>query len=155
MSNSKISAACRRLRLYSQRRAAVFLPLQAAMNGSSTVPMSWRATRSAMSSNSVGSAHGVLGHGLAERHGRGLDVAAAVGAIGRPAVRFIERAPDPVELIALGAVETGRVRGIAVQLHHAVVRHAGSLVQVVDVLRDDARRLAGAEEARQGAMTAP
>ncbi len=47
-----------------------------------------------------------------------------------------------------------RERGVAVQLDHVLGGDAGGLVQVVDVLRDHARHLAGAVEARQRAVAA-
>src|SRR5690348_8232437 len=58
----------------------------------------------------------------------------------------------PGELIAPGAIETGRVRRIAVQLDHLLGRNARSLMQVVDVLRNDCRSLARTMERRKGTM---
>ena len=89
----------------------------------------------------LGAPHRLLGHRLSERHRRGLDVTAAVRAIGRLAADARRTALDPAKLVALGAVEAGRIGRVAVQLDHVRrPRNAGGLVQVVDVLRDHARR---------------
>ena len=63
-----------------------------------------------------------------------------------------EDLPHPVELVALAAVEAGRIGGVAVQLDHLVVGHAGGLVQAVDVLRDDGCHLALLDEAGERAV---
>ena len=42
--------------------------------------------------------------------------------------------PHPIELVASAAIEAGGVGGIAVQLDHLGVGHAGCLVQAIDVL---------------------
>ena len=63
-----------------------------------------------------------------------------------------EDLPHPVELVALAAVEAGRIGGVAVQLDHLVVGHAGGLVQPVDVLGDDGCHPALLDEAGERAV---
>ena len=158
--------------------------------------MSWRTTRSASSSNSVGSRlmmtraaplrlaisgnpaaghttsdepmarnrsqlrgqllgalHRIGRHRLPERHGRGLDVAAA-GAIRRALAVGLEFFAHPGQFVALGAVEADGVGGIAVQFDDILGRDAGGLMQIVDVLRHQRRHLAGAIEAGERPMAA-
>src|SRR6202030_2807745 len=71
----------------------------------------------AMKRKVLGALHCGIGHGLTERYGRGLDVAAAA-AVRRTAVRCIHALPHPGELIARVAVEAGGKSRIAVQLDH-------------------------------------
>ena len=160
--------------------------------------MSWRTTRSATSSNSVGSRlmitsraplrlaisgkpaagqttsdepiarkrsqpqrqllgapHRGLRHRLAERDRRGLDVAAAGGPRRRAAFRGVETLLDPRQLIARRAIEAGRVGGVAVQFDDVFGSDARGLVQIVDVLRHHAGRLAGPVERSQRTVPAP
>src|SRR5262249_19281169 len=51
--------------------------------------------------------------------------------------------------------EAHRIRSIAMQLDYTWMGDAGRLVQIVDVLGDDAGRLAAAEQAGQCAMPPP
>src|SRR6185503_10615157 len=97
--------------------------------------------------------HGGRRHRLAERHRRGLDVAAAF-AIGRMPAGALELLAHPGQFIAPVARKTGRVGRVAVQLDDIGGVDAGCLVQVVDILRHQSRHLAGAVEARQRAMAA-
>ena len=73
----------------------------------------------------LGARHRDLGHGLAEGDGGGLDDAAAGRQIGSSLVAREDLA-DRVELVAMAAVEAGRVGGVAVQLDDLVVGHAGA-----------------------------
>src|SRR5580692_18303 len=73
----------------------------------------------AMKRKVLGALHCGIGHGLAERNGRGLDVAAAA-AVRRTAVRRVHPLPHPGELVARIAVEAQSVSRIAVQLDHVL-----------------------------------
>ena len=57
-----------------------------------------------------------------------------------------------VQLVALAALQADGVGGVAVQLDDLAVGHAGVLVQVVDVLGDDARHFARARTSRATAQ---
>src|SRR4029077_898819 len=95
-----------------------------------------------------------LGHRLAEGNRRGLDVAAAIAAIRRALAALDELPAHPGELVALAAAEAHSISVVAVQLDHVFRRYSGALVQIVDVLRDDGRRLASAVEARKRKVSA-
>src|SRR5262249_42339906 len=62
--------------------------------------------------------------------------------------------PDPWQLVTLTALETGRVGGVAMQLDDVIRRDAGSLMEIVNVLRNQARHLARAIETRDRSMAA-
>src|SRR5690606_38147285 len=102
----------------------------------------------------LGVTHRALRHRLPEAHCRRLDEASA-RAIRRDTAGPVEAFANPVEFIAPLAFEAGGVGRVAVQLDYRIVRNAGILMQVVDVLRDQARRLAGVVQQRQRAMAAP
>ena len=68
--------------------------------------------------------------------------------------RLLERCADSLDLVALCAVQTMRVGRVSVQLDHSVRRHAGRLVQPVDVLRYHRRRLAAIDQGCDRAMSA-
>src|SRR5262249_12096227 len=97
----------------------------------------------------LGTAHFALGHRLAEGNRRGLDMAAAIAAIRRTLAALDELPAHPGELVALAAAETQSISVVAVQLDHVFRRYSGALMEIVDVLRDHGRRLAGAVEARE------
>src|SRR6202166_1554189 len=59
----------------------------------------------AMKRKVLGALHCGIGHGLSERYGRGLDVAATAWAVGRTAVCRVHPLPHPGKLIARVAVE--------------------------------------------------
>src|SRR5262249_14334509 len=86
--------------------------------------------------------HRLLGHCLTERDRRGFDVTVAFRTVGRLSAGGGKFLLDPGELVAGRAGEAQRVRVVAVQLDHVSGRNARTLVKVVDVLSDDARRLA-------------
>src|ERR1700719_2611486 len=71
----------------------------------------------AMKRKVLGALHCGIGHGLTERYGGGLDVA-ATAAVRRAAVRRIHPLPHPGKLVARVAVEAGGKSRIAVQLDH-------------------------------------
>src|SRR5579864_4873527 len=108
----------------------------------------------AMKRKVLGALHCGIGHRLAERYGRGLDVAAAARAVGRAAVRGIHALPHPGEFVAFIAIEACGESRIAVQLDHMLRGKSRRLVQVVDVLGDDRGHLAGAVKARQRPVAA-
>ena len=87
----------------------------------------------------LGALHRLGRHRLAERHGRGLDVAAAVAirARGRSTLRILSLHPG--QFVALRAIEADRVGRVAVQLDDVVRRNARCLMQIVDVLRHHRR----------------
>ena len=81
--------------------------------------------------------HLSLGHGLAERDGRGLDDAAAGVAVGRVA----GLGPQAANLVILEALAAGEALAIAhgaVDFDELVLGDAAELVQAVDILGDDA-----------------
>ena len=99
----------------------------------------------------LGALHRGLRHRLAERDGGGLDDAAARAARGQVAGGLVERL-QLGQLVAQAAFQAGGVAGVAVQLDHPVGRHAGGLVQVVDVLGDHRLRLAGGDQPGDGVV---
>src|ERR1700688_113978 len=62
---------------------------------------------------------------------------------------------DPLQFVALRAIETSRVGGVAVQFDDVTGRDAGRLVKVIDILRHQRRDLAGAIETAQRQMPPP
>src|SRR5262249_31932574 len=99
-------------------------------------------------------AHRVFGHGLAKGDGCGLDVTSALRTNWRLSARRIEFLPDPGQFVAQVALQTQRMHVVAVQLDDMVGRDAGTLVEVVDVLRDNASRLTHPIDARKREMPA-
>ena len=98
-------------------------------------------------------AHGVHRHGLAERNGGGFyqpiaPQAARGGALGG------EFFPQRRQIVALPAGQAGGVQGVAVQFHHQLLRHAGGLVQPVDILGNHGGGLAGGNQIGDRAMAA-
>ena len=75
---------------------------------------------------------------------------AAIAARSATASRFVFRLHFG-KLEARPAIETSRVCGIAVQFDHVLLRDPGHLVEVVDILRDDAGRFAAAIESFKSA----
>src|SRR6185437_15889555 len=90
-----------------------------------------------------GAHHLLLLHRLAERDGRGLDRLVAVGAVGRAAA-LVEALLYPRQVVGAAAADTAGIGRVAVQLDDVVRREARRLMQIVDVLGDDRRNLAGA-----------
>src|SRR5581483_9392264 len=90
-----------------------------------------------------------------ERDGCSLEVTAALRAVGPATVLLIELLFHARQLVALRAIEPGHVRGIRVQLDDVFGSDARGLMQIVDVLRHDARRLARVIEASERLVTAP
>ena len=75
-------------------------------------------------------------------------------AIGRALARSIEFFLDPRQFVSLCTIEAQGISRVAVQFHDIGRGNARSLMQIVDVLRDQRRTLAGTIETRQGAMPA-
>lgn len=101
----------------------------------------------------AGAVHLAFRHRLAEGDRGRLDVPAAEPAGGRLAVGF-EGGPDRRELVAGAAGQAARIAPVAVQLDDPVRIDARLLVEVVDVLGDDAGRLAGAHQPGDRAVAA-
>src|SRR6478736_174156 len=66
----------------------------------------------------------------------------------------LELAPDVDKLVAARAGEAARIGAVAMQLDDALLRHAGGLMQAVDVLRDDGAHAAAGDKPRERAMPA-
>ena len=111
--------------------------------------------RSQASVSACGAPHRVFRHRLTERDGRGLDEAAARRAIRRAAVGRVQALAHPRQFVALLAIEAEGVGRVAVQLDDVFGCNARGLMQIIDVLRDHRRHLAGAVEAGQRPMSAP
>src|SRR3546814_2170918 len=75
-----------------------------------------------------------------------LFLSAAAGAAGGNLAALEEGRLQIGELVAQAALQALGVAGVAVHLDHLAGGHAGILVQVVDVLGDDAGDLARSEE---------
>ena len=101
----------------------------------------------------LGAPHRDGRHRLAERHRRGFDMPKATLARRHRAVALEGRAQIG-DLVPLAAIETGRVGGVAVQLDDFLGRHAGGLVQPVDILRDDGAGLAAPHQRIDRAVAA-
>src|SRR6185312_12974780 len=97
--------------------------------------------------------HGGCRHRLAERHGCGLDIATAL-AFRRATAVGLEFFAHPGQVVATSAVETQSIGGITVKLDDILGGYAGSLMQVVDVLRHQSRHLAGVIKPRERAVAA-
>src|SRR5690606_8285501 len=97
--------------------------------------------------------HRRLRHTLTEGDGGRFDDPAAAAAW-RNGTRGPEFALDIAQLDAHLAVQAFGVAGVAVQLDHAVLRHARGLVEVVHVLRDDGAGAPFAHQAGDDEMTA-
>src|SRR2546430_4367357 len=100
-----------------------------------------------------GAAHRLFRHRLSERDGGGLDRFVADGAVGR-AADYGEAVLDPGKIVSLSAADAAGVSGIAVELDDVLGCETRSLMQIVDVLGDDARNLAGPVERGQRAVAA-
>src|SRR5205807_1765181 len=98
-------------------------------------------------------AHRILWHRLPERDRRGLYWIAAVRAVGC-STGFFEQMLHPREVVSLAATDAAGVGRVAVQFDHVIGLEARRLMQIVDVLRDDAGNLAGSIERRKRAMPA-
>src|SRR5258708_29406806 len=100
-----------------------------------------------------GAAHRLFGHRLSERDGGGLDRLVAHGAAGR-AADFVEALLDPGKTVSLSAADAAGISGIAVELDDVLGCETRYLMQIVDVLGDDGRNLAGPVERGQSAVAA-
>src|SRR5437868_8582917 len=100
-----------------------------------------------------GAAHRLFRHRLSERDGGGLDRLVADGAVGR-AADFVEALLDPGKIVSLPAADAAGVSGIAVELDDVLGCETRYLMQIVDVLGDDARNLAGPVERGQRTVAA-
>ncbi len=98
-----------------------------------------------------GAAHRLFGHRLSERDGGGLDRLVADGAVGR-AADFVEALLGPGKIVSLSAADAAGVSGIAVELDDVLGCETRSLMQIVDVLGNDGRNLAGPVERGQRAV---
>ena len=94
--------------------------------------------------------HRFKGHRLPERNRRALDEASTF-TNGRLLVDF-ERGEHIVKLVPPCAVETSRIRPVAMQLYNPLIGYSRSLMQAVDVLRDDARDSSLRDEMRNRPM---
>src|SRR3954467_3323305 len=100
-----------------------------------------------------GATHRVFGHRLAERDGGGLDRFVADSAVRGAAASF--KAPlDPAKIVIPAATDATRIRGIAVEFYDMLCGEPRHLMQIVDILGDDGRNLAGPVQRSQSAMTA-
>src|SRR5262245_64116696 len=81
-------------------------------------------------------------------------MAAAIAAIRRALAALDELPAHPGQFVALAAAETQSISVVAMQLDHVFWRNSGALMEIVDVLRDHGRRLAGAVEARERKVSA-
>src|SRR6266571_3343808 len=99
-----------------------------------------------------GAAHRLFGHRLPKRDGSGLDRLVADGAVGRTA-DVVEALLYPGKIVSLSAADAAGVSGIAVELDDVVGCEPRYLVQIVDILGDDGRNLAGPVERGQRAVT--
>src|SRR5205085_9465818 len=100
-----------------------------------------------------GATHRVFGHRLAERDGGSLDRFVAGRAIRRVAASF-EAPLDPAKIVIPAATDATRIRSVAVELYDMLGGEPRHLMQIVDILGDDGRNLAGPVQRSQRAMTA-
>src|SRR6266478_8229689 len=98
-----------------------------------------------------GAAHRLFRHRLSERDGGGLDRLVADGAVGRTA-DFVEALLDPGKIVSLSTADAAGVSGIAVEFDDVLGCETRCLMQIVDVLGDDGRNLAGPVERGQRAV---
>src|SRR6476659_4073768 len=89
-----------------------------------------------------GAAHRLFGHRLPKGDGCGLDGLVADGAVGG-APNLVEALLDPGKIVSLSAANAAGVSGIAVKLDHVLGCETRYLMQIVDILGDDRRNLAG------------
>src|SRR6185312_6753561 len=98
--------------------------------------------------------HRLFRHRLPERDGGGLYRVIAMGAVGRTTDR-VEALPDPRQVISFSAADAAGISGISMKLDNVIGSKTRNLMQIVDILGDDAGNLSGLVQRSQRTVTAP